>query len=199
MADKIEPLFFSKQSDLRKWFEHNHTLEKALWVGFHKVKSGRPSITWPEAVDEAICFGWIDGIRKPLDAQTYMIRFTPRKSGSIWSAVNIGKAETLTRLRLIRPAGIAAFERRTTERSKVYSFEQAEVSLGIPLEKIFKRNKKAWTFFMAQIPSYRKSAIWWVVSAKQEQTRMKRLAQLIEDSAAGTHVKHLKRRPGISS
>ncbi len=191
----MEPFFFAGQKDLRKWFEKNHDKKAELWVGFHKVKSGHGGITWSQSVDEAICFGWIDGIRKSIDANAYVIRFSPRKKTSIWSAVNIGKAETMIRLGLMKPTGQAAFEKRTEERSKIYSFEQAQVTLNKPLEVLFKKNKKAFAFFNKTVPSYRKAAIWWVISAKQETTRFKRLNQLIKDSEQGEHLKHLKRNP----
>ncbi len=161
-------------------------------MGFHKKGSGLPSITWPEAVDQALCFGWIDGIRKSIDDTSYMIRFTPRKARSTWSAVNIKRAQELAELGLIHPAGIAAFEARTADRSGVYSFEQrGAVALGEELEEEFRANAVAWDFFQTQAPSYRKAAIWWVISAKKDETRRRRLAALIEDSTQGRTVPSL--------
>jgi uncharacterized protein YdeI (YjbR/CyaY-like superfamily) len=188
----MKPTFFSKPSEFRKWLEKNHGKETELWVGFYKKDSGKPSITWPESVDEALCFGWIDGIRKSIDESSYVIRFTPRKPGSIWSAVNIKKMSELEKKGLVYPAGKAAFAKRDAKKSEVYSFEQENVSLG-DYEKVFKKNKKAWSQFEAMAPSYKKAAIWWVVSAKQETTREKRLAALISDSEAGLRIVHMRR------
>lgn len=188
----ISPVFFSKPSEFRKWLEKNHLKESELLVGFYKKDSGKPSITWPESVDEALCFGWIDGIRKSVDDESYTVRFTPRKPGSIWSAVNIKKAEDLTKKGLMFPAGAAAFAKRDENRSKVYSFEQEKIELGAAYEKKFKANKKAWASFQAMPPSYRKAAIWWVISAKQEATRIKRLETLIADSEAGLRIAQMR-------
>ena len=155
-----------------------------LTVGFHKKGSGLPSITWPEAVDQALCFGWIDGVRKSIDDTSYTIRFTPRKPRSIWSAVNIARAQALQGDGLMHPAGIAAFAARSEDRSAVYSFEQkGAVALDADLEAEFRTNTVAWDFFRTQAPSYRKAAIWWVISAKKDETKRKRLAALIDDSA----------------
>ena len=140
----MRPVFFPKQSNLRKWFEKNHEKEKELLVGFFKRDSGRPSITWPESVDEALCFGWIDGIRRSIDEISYSIRFTHRNPKSIWSAVNIKKVENLTKLGLMKPAGIAAFEKLDLNISKIYSFEQRDEKFERKYESIFKRNRKAW-------------------------------------------------------
>lgn len=191
----MEPKYFKTPADWRKWLEKNHEKEQELLVGFYKKGSGKPSITWPESVDQALCFGWIDGVRRSIDEDSYSIRFTPRKASSIWSAVNIKKMETLTKQGLMRPAGIAAFERRKDHKSQVYSFEQKPEHLVLPLafEKEFKKNKAAWKFFSGSAPSYQRPAIWWVISAKQEATRMKRLKELIADSAEGLRVKPLRR------
>jgi uncharacterized protein YdeI (YjbR/CyaY-like superfamily) len=165
-----------------------------LRVGFHKKGSGSPSMTWPEAVDEALCFGWIDGVRKSIDETSYVIRFTPRKARSTWSAVNIKRVPELLpegRMRL-RPAGLSAFAAPAEEKSGFYSYEQREtVELAGADERQFRANHSAWDFFQAQAPSYRKAAIWWVVSAKREQTRQRRLAALIDDSAAGRRIASL--------
>lgn len=189
------PEFFPAPADFRRWLEEHHETASELLVGFYKVGSGRPSITWPESVDEALCFGWIDGVRRSIDAGSYCIRFTPRKKGSIWSAVNIRRFGELVELGRVRPAGQAAFERRKEEKSMVYSFEQGEINFSDGELAHFQVNAAAWEFFQKMPPSYRKAAIWWVIGAKQAATREKRLAELIADSAEGRKVKHL-RRPG---
>lgn len=191
----MSPTFFPTPNDFRKWLEKNHQKEKELLVGFRKVGSGKPSITWPQSVDQALCFGWIDGVRRSIDEESYSVRFTPRRPKSYWSAVNIKKINELTQLGLMQPAGLEAFRKISAERSEVYSFEQATVELGEAYEAIFQRNSDAWENFIAMAPSYKKLAIWWVTSAKQEATRLKRLATLIEDSAAGRKV-HPFRRAG---
>lgn len=182
-----DPIFFVSQSDFRKWLEKNHKKETELLVGFHKVGSGKPSMTWSQSVDEALCFGWIDGVRKSIDKDSYQIRFTQRKHTSIWSAINIRKIEELTKNGLMRPAGLASFEKRTEDKSKIYSHEKDEVALTPDYEKQFKANKKAWSYFQALAPSYKKVSAHWIMSAKQEITRIKRLHQIISDSAAGTN------------
>ncbi|OQP57292.1 bacteriocin-protection protein [Niastella vici] len=183
----MTPIFFAKQSDFRKWLQKNHKKETELLVGFYKVGSGKPSMSWSQSVDEALCFGWIDGVRKSIDKDSYQIRFTQRKSTSIWSAVNIKKIEKLTKEGLMQPAGVASFEKRIESKSKIYSHEKDEVELTQPYKKLFKANKKAWDYFQLLAPSYRKVSTHWVMSAKQETTRIKRLNQLIADSAAGTN------------
>lgn len=189
----MKPIFFPKQSGLRKWFEKNHEKEKELLVGFYKKDSGRPSIIWSQSVDEALCFGWIDGIRKSIDEISYTIRFTPRNPKSIWSVVNIKKVENLTKLRLMKSAGIANFKKLDQNKSKIYSFEQRAVKFYKKYETIFKRNKKAWKYFFSQVPSYQKPAIHWVMSAKQEETRLRRLNILINDSAQEQKIAPLRR------
>ena len=184
--------FFRNKSDLRKWFEQNHEKEAELFLGYYKTTSGKESISWPESVDEALCFGWIDGVRKSIDKESYFIRFTKRKSKSIWSAVNIKKIEELSRLGLMYPAGVAAFEKRDEKNSKIYSYEKEPVKLNRKYEKKLKANKKAWKFFVAQPPSYRKPAINWVMSAKQEATRVSRLETLIADCEAGQKIKPMR-------
>jgi len=192
----MKPRFFPSPAAWHAWLEEHHEKHEELWVGFHKVGTGKPSITWPEAVDGALCFGWIDGVRKSLDETSYVIRFTPRRPKSIWSAVNIKRVAELTALGLIRPAGAQAFERRTGNRSEINAYEQRKgAKLSGAYEKQFRANKKAWTFFQAQPPWYRRTASWWVISAKKEETRLKRLAQLIEDSAHERTIAQLE-RPG---
>lgn len=198
MADPVrlsmKITFFRTPSDLQTWFEQHHTTIRELWVGYYKASSGKPSITWPESVDEALCFGWIDGIRKSVDDLSYTIRFTPRKPGSIWSAVNIKRAQALTEQGRMQPAGLKAFQAREENRSAIYSYEQRNATLNEPYAKRLRQNKAAREFFQAQPPSYRKAASWWVVSAKQEETRLKRLEQLIADSAQGRRIPPLTRR-----
>jgi uncharacterized protein YdeI (YjbR/CyaY-like superfamily) len=186
--------FFPTPIHFREWLRTHHASEKELWVGFHKKGTGKPSLTWPESVDEALSFGWIDGVRKSLDEDRYTIRFSPRKTSSIWSAVNIKKAEALIAEGRMQPAGLEAFRARKAHRSGVYSFEQRPQSLEPAYERKFKKNAAAWRFFQAQPPWYRRTSIWWVVSAKKEETRLKRLATLIEDSANERTIAPLTRK-----
>lgn len=188
----MNPVFFPDSGAFREWLEANHEKEKELLVGFYKVGSGKPSITWPQSVDEALCFGWIDGVRRSLNEESYCIRFTPRKAGSIWSAVNIKKMELLTKAGLMRPAGLAAFAKRSAEKSAIYSYEKKPVQLHKDFEKQFRANKKAWKFFHELAPSYQRTAINWVMSAKLEATRLKRMQTLIEDSAQHQKIKPLR-------
>jgi len=194
------PRFFPTPADFRDWFIANHESAEELWVGFYKKGSGRQSITWPESVDEALCFGWIDGIRKSIDAEAYVIRFTPRKRGSIWSKVNIARAKALAREGRMNPAGLRAFEARDEKKSGVYSFEQRESAKFDGAElKQFRANKAAWKFFEAQPPGYRRLVTYWVVTAKKPETRTRRLATLIADSAAGQRIRELRRTPNATS
>jgi uncharacterized protein YdeI (YjbR/CyaY-like superfamily) len=183
----MTPIFFANQSAFRSWLKKNHKKEKELLVGFYKVNSGKQNMTWSQAVDEALCFGWIDGVRQSLDDERYQIRFTPRKPGSIWSSVNIKKIEALTKQGLMQPAGIASFEKRKESKSKVYTYENEELKFPPELQKQFKANKKAWEYFQSLAPSYRKSSTNWVMSAKQETTKLKRFNEIIADSQAGTN------------
>jgi len=182
-------VFFPTQNDLRKWFEKNHKKEKELFVGYYKISSGKPSVTWSESVDEALCFGWIDGIRRSVDEESYCIRFTPRNPKSNWSAVNIKKVKDLTKLGLMKPEGLKAFGFCKEEKSKIYSYENPGVLFDKSSEKLFKANKKAWVFYQTTTPIYRKVTTRWVMSAKQESTRLKRLNELITDCAAGRNIK----------
>jgi uncharacterized protein YdeI (YjbR/CyaY-like superfamily) len=175
--------FFKSPAAFRKWLEGHHATSKELWIGFYKKGSGKPSITWPESVDEALCFGWIDGVRKSIDEESYKIRFSPRRASSIWSAVNIRNAEKLIKEKRMQPAGLEAYEARKEYRSGIYAYEQRSPELVEPYLGKLKRNKAAWKFFQAQPPGYRKVMNWWIVSAKLEATRLKRLHQLIEESA----------------
>jgi uncharacterized protein YdeI (YjbR/CyaY-like superfamily) len=181
----LNPKFFRTSRDFESWLEKNHTTSTELWVGFYKRDSGKPSITWPDSVDQALCFGWIDGIRKRVDEISYQIRFTPRRHGSIWSAINIKRAEELAKQERMRPAGLKAFAARIDNRSGIYSYEQRTTELAEPYATHLKKNKAAWSFFEKQPPSYQKMIGWWIVSGKKEQTRMARLAKLISESAKG--------------
>lgn len=190
----MKPKFFPSPSAWHAWLEKHHQNHEELWVGFYKVGSGKPSITWPQAVDGALCFGWIDGVRKSLDESSYVIRFTPRRPKSIWSAVNIRRVAELGEVGLMRSAGVEAFERRAGNRSEIYAYEQRKgAKLSAAYEKQFRAHKKAWNFFQTQPPWYRRTANWWVISAKREETRLKRLAQLIEDSEHERSIAQLKR------
>jgi uncharacterized protein YdeI (YjbR/CyaY-like superfamily) len=185
MLETPEPTFFESPVDFHKWLKEHHASAKELWVGFHKKGTGLPSLTWPQSVDEALCFGWIDGVRKRIDDTSYKIRFTLRKASSIWSAVNIKRVQELSELGLMQPAGLKAFETRDQKKAGLYAYENRPAELPEEYAKEFRANKKAWEFFTAQAPSYQRTCIWWVVSAKQEKTRQKRLATLIADSARG--------------
>jgi uncharacterized protein YdeI (YjbR/CyaY-like superfamily) len=193
---RVEPTFFATPADFRSWLEAHHGNETELLVGYYKKATGRPSITWPESVDEALCFGWIDGVRRGIDEESYSIRFSPRQKRSIWSAVNIKRAGELIEEGRMTSAGLAAFAARTDDRSAIYSHERRHnAQLEPEQEARFRANARAWEWFQGRPPSYRRTALHWVVSAKRPETRERRLAALIEDSAAGRNVKPLT-RPG---
>ncbi len=191
----MDVIFFATPDELRAWFAEQHETAGELWVGFHKKGTGTPSVTWPEAVDEALCVGWIDGVRKGIDAASYTIRFTPRKPGSIWSAVNIARVAELERQGRMRPAGLAAFARRNEAKSAVYSYEQETPQLDADAERQFRANATAWDYFQTQASWYQRNATWWIVCAKQAATRQKRLATLIADSEQGRRLAHLSWKP----
>lgn len=194
------PAFFTSPAEFRAWLERHHEDSRELIVGFHKKGTGRPTMTWSEAVDQALCFGWIDGVRRRHDEGSYTVRFTPRKPRSTWSAVNVAKVAELERRGLMRAAGRRAFAARTDERTGIYSHERKEAAtLPEDYERRFRANDEAWAFFQAQPPGYRRTAIHLVVSAKRETTRERRLAQLIEDSAAGLRLKQLTRPGGAAA
>ena len=178
-----KPIFFSKPIEFRKWLEKNHTKETELLVGFWKIHTAKPSMTWSESVDEALCFGWIDGVRKGLDDDSYTIRFTPRKPTSNWSGINIRKVKELKKKGLMHSSGLAAFEKRDEEKSRIYAYEMAMMKLDPAYEKKFKVNKKAWNWFQSQGAYYKKVMIKWVMTAKQEPTREGRLKKLIDTAA----------------
>jgi uncharacterized protein YdeI (YjbR/CyaY-like superfamily) len=179
-----KPTFFSTPAAFRRWLEKHHDSESELLVGFYKRGSGKPSITWPESVDEALCFGWIDGVRKRVDDESYTIRFTPRRPTSSWSAVNIARVAVLKKEGRMTAAGLNAFEQRTAEKSGIYAYENAPRKLSPEYASEFQKNAAAWHYFESQAPSYQRVMSYWVMSAKQETTRRRRLARLIADSAA---------------
>lgn len=187
------PTYFRSAAAFRKWLVKNHASRDMLWVGFHKFKTGKPSMTWTESVEQALCFGWIDGIRKSLGDEAYMIRFTPRRAGSIWSEVNLKHFHKLKEAGLIMPAGQAAFERKTAKSTNRYSFEQGELELTPEYEKHLKSNKKAWAFFQSLPPSVKKPSIWYVMSAKRRDTQLRRLKTLIMCCAKGERIPPLRR------
>ncbi len=186
MSSMASPTFFDGAEHFRAWLDENHATSAELIVGFRKAGTGLPSMTWPQSVDEALCYGWIDGVRKRIDDASYLIRFTPRRKNSIWSLVNVTKVEQLTALGRMQPAGIAAFEARCSSKTGVYSFEQAQpVTLADAELRVFKKDRAAWRYFESTPASYRTVMTHWVGRAKQPATRARRLAQLIEACAAG--------------
>ena len=193
MADpksiSAEPIFFSTPVAFGKWLKKNHATCREQWIGFYRKASGRPSITWPESVDEALCVGWIDGLRKTIDTESYKIRFTPRKKESNWSAVNIGRVKELTKQGRMQSAGLKAFALRKAEKSGIYAYENRKTAvLDKAAEKQFRSNGKAWGFFRSQPAGYRQLATWYVVTAKQEETRRRRLERLIAACEAGRRI-----------
>ncbi len=195
----MDPIFFDSPTAFRRWLARHHKTAPELLVGFYKRHTGKPSLTWPQSVDEALCYGWIDGIRRTIDHEGYTIRFTPRRKGSIWSAINLKRVPELVREGRMAPAGLAVFEARDPAKAGLYSFEQRHSARFPPeLLRRFRANRKAWAFFETQPPGYRKIATFYVMSAKQEETRLRRLDNLIRDSAAGLRIGPL-RRPESSS
>ncbi|MEP7273756.1 MAG: YdeI/OmpD-associated family protein [Acidobacteriota bacterium] len=191
MEDLQKTRFFKSPDQFRKWLQANHEKATELWVGFYKKDSGKPSITWPESVDQALCFGWIDGVRKSIDQSCYKIRFSPRKRRSTWSNVNIRRVGELKKLGLMLPKGLAAFEVRQENRSGIYAYEQRSPEMPEPYASILKANAAASWFYESQPPGYRKTMNWWVVSAKKEETRLNRLAMLIENCVKGINMRML--------
>jgi uncharacterized protein YdeI (YjbR/CyaY-like superfamily) len=189
----MEPIFFPDTESLRRWYEENHLKAAELIVGYYKTATGKETITWSESVDEALCFGWIDGIRRSIDNERYQIRFTPRKPGSNWSAVNIEKTGNLIRSGKMMEAGLAAYSKRKENKSRIYSYETAkEFILPNEMAGEFMKNASAWEYFQSQAASYRKITIRWVLSAKQDATQWKRLDELISSSAAGEWIKGMR-------
>ncbi|HEX5601205.1 MAG TPA: YdeI/OmpD-associated family protein [Pyrinomonadaceae bacterium] len=192
----MQPKFFSSPEKFRQWLERNHDSATELLLGFHKKSSGKKSITYAEALDEALCFGWIDGVRKNLNETSYTIRFTPRKPTSIWSNVNVKHVERLRKEGRMHAAGLEAYERRNPERTGIYSFENRPRELSPEYEKIFRLNKAAWKFFQEQPPGYKRLMVFRAMSAKKEETRLRRLQQLIESSEKGERMGILKPKDG---
>jgi uncharacterized protein YdeI (YjbR/CyaY-like superfamily) len=182
------PVFFDSAARFRRWLEKNHAAADELWIGFWKASSGKRGLTYAEAVEESLCFGWIDGLKKRYDDDAFMHRFTPRRPKSAWSAINIRRAEALRAARRMAPAGLRAFERRDPARSNAHSFENRGAKLDAALEKRFRASRKAWSFFEAQPPGYRRLAAHWVMSAKRPETRLRRLAMLVADSTRGRRI-----------
>ena len=179
------PEYFDSPAAFRRWLAKHHATARELWVGFHKKATGRPSLTWAESVDEALCYGWIDGIRKRVDGERYTIRFSPRKPTSIWSAINIARVKELIAKGRMKPAGMAAFGKRDEKRSAVYSYENRPKVIAPEYEKVLRANAKAWAFFQKLPPSHRRLMAYYVMEAKQEETRQRRLAKLVAACAAG--------------
>jgi uncharacterized protein YdeI (YjbR/CyaY-like superfamily) len=193
----VTPRYFATPNELRAWLQEHHATADELWVGFYKKGSGRPSISWPEAVDEALCFGWVDSIRKRIDEERYVNRFTPRKPNRTWSAKNVRRFEELASQRRVRAAGRRAFEQRRLDTTGTYSYEQRHaVRLPAAFERRFRAKEKAWTWFQAQPEGYRASALFWVMSAKKPETRERRFGTLIDDSGRGRRVPPLRPRSG---
>ena len=180
--------FFETPAKLRAWFEKNHDKASELWLGYHLKRSGRPSVTWQDAVDQELCFGWIDSVRYSMDGDRTAQRLTPRRKRSIWSAINIKRFRELDEMGLVHPAGRAAFEKRDEARSRIYSYENRSRGFDTATEALLRKHKRAWKFFEGQAPSYRRVAAFWVMSAKQAETRQRRLAKLIEHSESGERV-----------
>jgi uncharacterized protein YdeI (YjbR/CyaY-like superfamily) len=190
----MPPKFFRTRFAFRTWLRRHHALAHELLVGFHRHASGKPSVSWPEAVDEALCYGWIDGVRRRVDEASYCIRFTPRRPGSIWSAVNIRRVQALIAARRMRSPGLQAFARRRANRSGRYSYEQRPHQLPAQYARLLARNAAAHKFFHAQTASYRRAAIWWVLSARRDATRLQRARRLLSVSQAGRLIAQFVRR-----
>jgi uncharacterized protein YdeI (YjbR/CyaY-like superfamily) len=188
-----KPKFFKSSDEFARWLEKNHDSADELWVGYYKRATARPSITYPESVDVALCYGWIDGLRYSVDEGSYTIRFSPRRPRSNWSLVNVRRVEALIAEARMRPAGLKAFGARRPTRSGLYSYENRPAELPTKYLKRLKANKRAWAFYRSQTPSYRRAATWWVVNARLEETRLRRLSRLIEDSARGKTIAPLTR------
>lgn len=192
----MNPHFLPDPTSLRTWLADNHETADFLWVGLYRKSTGQPSLTWPELVDEVLCFGWIDGVRRRVDAERYAIRISPRKPRSTWSNINVARMEALIAEGRVAPAGLAAYERRDPERTGIYSFEREARNLPEALLAELKADAAAWAFWQAQPPGYRRTATAWILSAKREATRRRRLATLVADSAAGQRIGPLRRADG---
>lgn len=188
----MKPRFFKSPAEFRAWLEKHHATAEELLVGFYKRSIGRPSMTWPESVDEALCFGWIDGVRRRIDDASYSIRFTRRRRGSIWSAANTKRVEALVREGRMHEAGLKAFRERDPKKTNMYSFEREHAAFPPALERLFRANQRAWTFFQTTAPWYRRVTTHWVTSARRDATRERRLQLLIDTSARGKKIDLLK-------
>ncbi len=197
----MKPRYFASPAEWREWLQEHHADTAELLVGFYKVGSGRPSLTWPQSVDQALCLGWIDGVRRSIDAKRYVIRFTSRRRSSVWSGVNTRRVEELTKAGLVHSAGLKAFEARKESKSGIYAYEQQRknATLGPRHTMIFKANPGAWKFFQSQPPWYRRTTSWWVVSTKKEETRLRRLNALMADSAKGLIIQPLRGKRSATS
>lgn len=185
-----EPVFFDSALAFRRWLKAHAAKAEAIVVGFRKVGTGQPNMSWSESVDEALCFGWIDGVRKSLGPETYQIRFTPRRPGSAWSAINVAKVQALVEQGRMQPAGLAAFGQRLEHKTRIYAYEQEGVAVLSETEQNrFRRNKAAWAYFESAPPGYRKQMLHWVTNAKKDETRARRLEQFIEACAAGVRMR----------
>ena len=184
----MKPVYFQNQNEFRKWLEKNHDKESEIIVGYYKAGTGKPSMTWSESVDQALCFGWIDGIRRSVDNERYSIRFTPRRITSIWSNVNIKKVEELKKNGLMMKPGLEVYNHRKVIKSGIYSFEKEFTELDDNFKRLFKANKIAWDFFVKQAPSYQKTRSHWIMSARQEKTKITRLNKLIIASEKHTRL-----------
>jgi uncharacterized protein YdeI (YjbR/CyaY-like superfamily) len=191
-----DPVFFASPLEFRAWLVDHHASAAELLVGYFRTGSGRPTMSWSESVDEALCYGWIDGVRRAIDAERYSIRFTPRKARSIWSNVNLAKVDVLIAAGRMRTAGLAAWERRSPERSGIYSFEKASVAFDAPMLRRFEGHDRAWQFFQAQPAGYRKLATHWVISAARPETRERRFTALLEHSVRGERLPQYASRAG---
>jgi uncharacterized protein YdeI (YjbR/CyaY-like superfamily) len=194
MPEPSRPRHFASAAAFGKWLADNHARRDELWVAFYKKHTGKAGMSYPEAVDEALCHGWIDGIKKRLDDESFTHRFTPRRARSIWSDINLRRAEALIASGRMQPAGMAAYEARTAERSGIYSFEGKAAQFDATTLAAFQAGRRAWAFFAAQPPGYRRIAAHWVMSAKREETRARRLAQLMEDSVNGRRLAQFETR-----
>ncbi|MFL5686978.1 MAG: YdeI/OmpD-associated family protein [Chloroflexota bacterium] len=186
--DPEDVLFFTTTDELREWFDANHQTAEELWLGYHKKRTGRPTISWSDAVDEALCVGWIDSVRYALDDDRSAQRFTPRRAGSTWSAINVRKVAKLTAQGRMRPAGLAAYGARDPGKTAIYSYEQAEAALSDEETALIRADEAAWVDWQRRAPSYRRTVTHWIVSAKKPETRARRLDALIDASAAGEPV-----------
>jgi uncharacterized protein YdeI (YjbR/CyaY-like superfamily) len=186
--DPKDVLFFASTDELRDWFDANHESADELWLGYYKKATGRPTITWSDAVDEALCVGWIDSVRYSLDDERSAQRFTPRRKGSVWSAINVRKVAELTAQGRMRPAGLAAFEARDPERTAIYSYERADAALSQEEIGFLRKNRSAWADWERRSPSYKRTVTYWIASAKKPATRARRLEALIEAGTRGEPV-----------